>query len=257
MKQILLRIIRGLGYDVVKLKHPRLATNQKINRPLYVEFIGVSGVGKTTVYNQLKLQYKDFGVDFGEFMSTLTNFSIKQYRDHSFDERQFYQVLAYHKLENILQKENYKPFDKLRVLQYFYTVIVSDKIVQDFNKEYLIISEDGLFHNFANELDKTIKVDAPAVKEMQNRAIVHCYSSPAKVAQQILDRVKNGGHLVPQHKGLSFEELVSQQEKSLDAKKLFAEKLKSIGIPVLDINTSNDLSVSAKTIYDFIYKLKN
>jgi len=149
-------------------------------------------------------------------------------------------------------------FDKLKVLSFFHKVLYQDGLIGLYNRNYTIISEEGLFHNFGNEIVSLLNSgDEVSVKElMRNRAVVYCYSTPEIIAHQIIKRYNETGKLLPQHKTDSFETLIEFQKEALINKERFIETLKSFNIPVLMINTSDDIESNAKKVNAFISSLQ-
>src|SRR5690625_2580941 len=87
------------------------------NRPLYIEFIGVSDVGKSTIINELS-KYEDK-------YCTLVNF-IKQNRnikiDNLIDKDSIYENLA-KKQWNIIQNKDVLNSDKFRIAHWNYKTL--------------------------------------------------------------------------------------------------------------------------------------
>ncbi len=91
---------------------------------------------------------------------------------------------------------------------------------------------------------------------MKERAVIYCYTHPEVIAQRIQKRTKETGKLLPQHKVNSFEELVEQQKETLKVKEEFVNILRDCDVPVLRINTSDNLQENAKKVNDFIKNLQ-
>lgn len=132
---------------------------------------------------------------------------------------------------------------------------MNDKVIAEWNNYFTIIAEEGLLHNFSSEIETFIKNNNQNLGNFQHRAIIHCYAQPEQVAKQILKRYNEGGRLLPQHKNLSLEELTANQRTALENKMNFAETIEKVGVPVLYINTSDNLQQNAQKINSFIEQL--
>ena len=87
----------------------------------------------------------------------------------------------------------------------------------------------------------------------KNRAIIHCYAPAEKIAERVLKREKEQGNLLPQYKVCSKEVLIEVVENSLKIKNDFISTMKNY-VPILEIDTSNDINENVKRIDQFIIK---
>ncbi len=60
----------------------------------------------------------------------------------------------------------------------------------------------------------------------------------------------------PQHKNKTLNELTESQTTSLNNKKMFVDFLRGKGLPVLDIDTSDNLESNAMKVKEFIKNLQ-
>ncbi len=117
--------------------------------------------------------------------------------------------------------------------------------------------EDGLFHNFGSaiiELHQKNEIDL--ISLIKNRALVFCYANPEIISKRIIERHQTIKHIRPQHKNKTLNELTESQTTSLNNKKMFVDLLRGKGLPVLDIDTSDNLESNAMKVKEFIKNLQ-
>ena len=251
IKMILKKISRLINKIERKSYDNFFNCKKKSGIPLYIEFVGVSGVGKTTLFNYFKKKTNINWIDISCFVYRNNNKFI------NFDKFENHQLLAHNKLLKVSQ-EDHLPFDKLQLLNFFYSVLRDDILVKELNVNETVISEEGLIHNFGDNIlnmenIKTFDLDSLLSK----RAFVYCYSTPEKVAKQILLRKDITGKLLPQHKNLTESMLVSAQRLALQEKSLLINYLQKRNVPVILIDTGNDLNENFREISNFILKLQS
>jgi shikimate kinase len=250
IKQIIKKITNKLGFEVRKIKTKKEIKLVPLNRPIYVEFVGISGVGKTTLYREVKKQRgkKAKWIDVREFLGS---------QKYPLKEELFgkYQEIIDYKIKYIVNK-SFSALDKMKLISFFYKNISEEIIVNYYNKNTTVIFEDGMLHNFSDALNYVYNSNKELFLELiKDRIVVYCYSTPETIANQIIKR-KNEGALRPQHKVSSFEELVEKQKQSLKNKEQFINILKENHVPFLMINTSDDIESNAKKVNAFISSLQ-
>lgn len=245
------KISRKFGVKISRVKKNKTMAFKEHNKPLFNEFIGVSGVGKTTLYR--KLDFKKLGaVTITDFLR-ITN---KNTDDTLFDDKEVYQKLAETKLE-VINEKNVLALDKYRYISWFRSVIIQDLAVINNIFKHIVISDEGLVHNFNSELMKLYEANISEFKKLlKNRAFIYCFSDPQLIAEQILNRYKETGKLVPQHKNRTFEDLVFAQNKTMQSRENLISILEKENVPVLRINTSENDEDNVRKIYRFVSKLQ-
>jgi len=97
IKKIINKILNILGFTIQRTK---LANRYKANvneKALYVEFVGVPGVGKSTMFNELNRNRKTNWISISEFLAIN---KLKK-NDNLFDDLTVYQRLSEDKIHAI------------------------------------------------------------------------------------------------------------------------------------------------------------
>lgn len=240
---------KTIGFNLTRAKTRRV---DKIKgNPLYVEFVGVPGVGKTTLYKNVFKEIKRKWRDIHE----LKTIFIKHAEDQNAESLLCYQELAQHKMQSI-ETRNYSGIDQMKLVKYFHSVLIADSFGYLFNNDYNVMSEEGLIHNFGDSLLALFKGNKEEFENlMKHRAVVYCHAPAEIVAKQILEREKKTGRLLPQHKVSSFDELVNLQNESLKLKQQLIDFLSKHDIPILSIDTSDPMTGNVAQVKHFLTEL--
>lgn len=240
---------KTIGFNLTRAKIRRV---DKIKEePFYVEFVGVPGVGKTTLYESVFKDVKRKWRDIHEFQRIF----IEHADGQAAESLSCYEELAQHKMQSV-ESRNYTGIDQMKLVKYFHSVLIADSLVYLFNKDYNVMSEEGLIHNFGESILALSKSNEEGFQSLiKKRAVVYCHTSPEIVAKRILEREKKTGRLLPQHKVSSFDELVNLQKKSLELKQQLIDFLSKNDIPILSIDTSNPMTGNVAQVKHFLTKL--
>ncbi len=191
MKTFLRNIINLAGYDIKKLPSKNIESRYKTGKPLKIEFVGPSGIGKTTLYKELiKLRTKrDKWLSADEFIQHHTKLKNNHYISEPFAE-----LLELKTKRVLLGKKDHSIFRKMGLLSYFYKILKKDLIFKRYNKDFKIIMDEGVVHNFTNEFIDLSK-DKPEYFRMliQDVAIVFFNSSEEFITYNSLKRAKEKG----------------------------------------------------------------
>ncbi|MDI9370209.1 MAG: hypothetical protein QM446_04725 [Synergistota bacterium] len=234
-----------MGYSVQKVApvSPFLLKRKKFKKPLYIEFVGAAGVGKSYLYDRLIRSQRDW-IDSNYFALNLVK-----------DLNTFYDNLAMTKLHIILQR-NYACIDKLNLISFFRIVLLRDFAIKHANVHHIVSNGDGILHNFGDALIEMMeRVYAADLKWfLLGRTVVFCYANPDIVVERIIKRHKTIGRLNPQHKHKSPQELLEDQLSTLETKRKFIEKLEQLGVDIIRINTADPCSENVDKISSAISK---
>lgn len=249
----ILQYLLGIRIAKVGRKMPKKPIFKK-TIPLHIEFAGLPGVGKTTLFEELSKAKTTPKWGLAKIYLYLNRNRLKNKEKIQQDE--IYQLLLTEKLDNI-GKDDYSIFWKFESLRYFYQVIQLDFGIQELNSGYTLLTDGGVLHNFGEELESIYSTHAELIEGyLQNRAVVYCYSSPEKIAEQVLKRYKETGFLLPQHKTEDFKQLIALQKDMLSRSDEMISRLDQVHIPVLRVNTSDEASLNIKKIEGFIKNLQ-
>jgi len=221
-------------------------SGQQRRNGLYVEFIGPPGVGKSTIYNELTGAAGDL-MKLSVLKRELNLPPQRLGNEHD----ELYGTLAGQMLHAIAMKD-YAPMDKMRVLGYFHRVIEDDKLAVLHNPGRIVVSDEGLFHNFRSSIEHEMSKGPMSRDFCSMRAIVSIRSHPRTIAERILKRRLETGDMLPQHKGKDLDRLAMDQEEVCGQYMRFRDTLEQAGIPVLDIDGSADLRENVNAIRGFI-----
>jgi hypothetical protein len=227
-------------------------------KPVCIEFVGVQGVGKTTLLENASNANNNKWLDARDFKYLFFHHLNHNMLDNAPD---FYQELASHKLQRVA-KRNYSSADKMRVLSFHYSVLKDDVLFRQFNKNYTIVSDEGMMHSYGSSIRELYDRDKERFDEkwfkefLKGRAIVYCYAPAEHIAKQVVRRAKLTGKLVPPHKVNSFVELVMELKKELKNKSTFINILQGFDVPMLSINTSDNIAHNAERVNNFIKELQ-
>ena len=233
----------------INLKRAKTRKVDKVKgKPIYVEFVGVPGVGKTTLYENVFKEVKREWRDIHEFQRIF----IKHTDGKAAESLSCYQELAKHKMQ-LAGSCDYNGIDQMKLVKFFHSVLIEDSLVYLFNNDYNVMSDEGLIHNFGEgilALSKSNKEEFESL--MKQRAVIYCQTSAEIVAKRILEREEKTGRLLPQHKVDSFDELVNLQKKILEQKPQLDDFLSKYDIPFLSIDTSNPMTENVGQVKHFL-----
>lgn len=225
--------------------------NIEITPPIYIEFVGVPGVGKTTLFKEIDFNMHPNLITSSKF---LNYHSIKD-KINSLDKNEVYQKLADYSFARI-SKSNYLHSDKLMLAAWSYYAISTDLEIVNSSSNHTIISDEGIFKNLRPSIYDLYKNDIELFKHLiNNRAIVYCYASTEVIVNRIQNRINVHGNLLPQYKVDSYDELYNEIDGSLIKWDEFINYIKDY-LPILRIDTEEDIYQNTLKIADFIRMLQ-
>ncbi|MBT0812299.1 hypothetical protein KIH41_13520 [Litoribacter ruber] len=245
----------------------------------YVEFIGVSGVGKSTTYRYLFKNYKtslpwipyeELCKDQYHHTNSFKNFL--EYRLYKLYKPNHIPRIPHNQeslnkfvnqnrefLENFWNTMyNCKEDVNLRFYKTNYIRDIIEKIqnVKDSAyKKYCIIDE-GLIHNLNYFINPRIPPTETEVERLLNLielpdGIVYFKGE----IDNIMSRTMNRGSLRAGEKNLSSEDLVLKKTQSIKEKSLFIDCIKKSQIPILTVHAQDSISTKADKIMEFLSTL--
>lgn len=221
---------------------------EKESLPVFIDFIGPSGVGKTTLYNEVYKQRRH-PMDWlspKEFIHAKGDILWAKNIPSDYEE------IVRMKIEKVCKNEIYNPVQMLNQFSFLQKVMKEEIILKTFNSNQKVIFEDGFFHVFGEEIKLLLEKDSERYKNfLQNRALILCVSTPEKIANQIIKREKVEGRRA-QHVNKDLKLLIQQEDKTLEMRKNLAHFFGAQGVPILVIDTSNPLHENGQEINSFI-----
>lgn len=250
MKKILQRIFSVLGYTIVKKSNKKKSLSVQPTKRLFIEFVGPSGVGKTTVFRELqKHNLTNRWIGVSTFIRSLKDKSLAL--DPASE-------AVYSEVLNLKRESIHSQFSfpiSVSLMQFFYGNLKEELLAREYNSEYTLIMEDGFFHNFGSAIMDFISKNEVAFQPfLVDRAVVYCTNSAQEIAKQIQKRNLTSPRAYQNKK--SLEELEKMTQPVIDRNEKFVNYLKSKGVPVLYINTGDDLKDNGVKIKEFILGLQ-
>lgn len=254
MKESIKRLVKlaalFFGFEVIKT-HPKRKIKKRyyVDKPIKVEFVGVSGVGKTTLYKKLvKTRSKnDKWMPVEQFMV--------HYGDQGGidDTTEAHNALLKVKTKRFLESSTYPIHTKIRFLTFFFGKLKNDIVLHKHNQSHKVVLDEGIIHNYGTDLVHLHDHETSTIETLlQNTAIVYCNGSTDLIAKNISKRLKMYGDLRTQHLNLSTRELNRKIEQSLDKKRKTLDLLRKFNVPVIEINTVEKPSENVNIIREFI-----
>lgn len=254
--------LNSLGYDVHRLpvdnSTPEGAFTEESlglardGTGFIVEFLGPSGVGKTTLHDALVHQ-RDVGDGWVTVEEYLSHHDEVGRDGVSLDVT--HRMLLEWKLRSVSEAE-IPVQDKYQVLDFFHRNLLVDLRINAPDVKACVVWHDGLLHNFSDELRELLQhypADFGAL--VRNRAVVHCHSTPEQVAAHIMQRQRDG-HIRPQHKGLGETALVAYSAEGLATNAGFVRRLSEHSLACLEVDTADDISENVQRVREFVISLQ-
>jgi|SRR5690554_840522 len=247
-KKLFKGITLPLGFSLVGIpKLKRLFLIKKIKQPIYIEFIGVSGVGKSTLYKYVnKGLYKNW-LDIRHF----EEFNSDKVQDLIGNLPLYYNELGKYRINMVLKGEE-SHVEKLNAFRTGYNILKRDALLHLLNKKDIVMSDEGILQFYLDGIINLYKENKDDfLTLLKNRAVIYCYAPSEVVVNRIMDRKNKRGHLWYKHKEMSYQELIEftqgSQKKIEDMVSILEEF-----IPVLKVDTTDHFKVSKQKILSFI-----
>ncbi|MDR2928631.1 MAG: hypothetical protein LBV41_10630 [Cytophagaceae bacterium] len=197
MKTLVNKALRRFGYEIRSIKPPPIYTQKKsTTKGLTVEFIGSSGVGKTTFFNKIRIHQcrKDWFVRNDLYKSLPYGVDMDSLKYANYKLRDVYTKMlsySYHRLQEM-------EFPLHRIIEtynYFVQIAKYDTLIrhESFSKGFLL--DDGFLKNFAKEvvyihsLAQEGKVERDDLKYLlKNRIVVYLHAEEDYIINNLKSR---------------------------------------------------------------------
>ena len=240
------RVLRRFGLEIrpvtrsegIRTRRSSLSTKDRC-----IEFIGPSGVGKTTLLNEL---VNHLAGDW-YFRRDLDVARVNQTPDRV-DSKIHWRLLM--GKTSRLEEAEISGFQKLQFLRYFVQVVLNDVKLSngDLKKGFLL--DGGLCQNFARELLGLEEKEFSFI--LSARALVFLKPTDAEtVVRQIRERAIAGGRLVIHHHGKTDDELAALTEISASVFEALAVRAEAAGVPLRVIRAEDPLESKISALTEF------
>jgi hypothetical protein len=253
-----------------------------------VELLGPSGVGKTYLYNRLFDTYSErcyksvaeaciiaatelkpkfeftrhylyyLMLTSGLFNNKAYGLSRKLlFKDQPAVNSNAYK-LSYSLLQNYLNAQNNPEVSKRRMANFTHCLELDTALEQYLPANETVFFDEGALHHHhgldSSVINKHSLAEIKADKAFAPHAVVFCELASDQLMQQVLKRRKQGIHTFS-HKGLSENALTSYVEQNVKEYHHKMKVIEMIGVPVLTINTANDIQDNLQAVHSFINNL--
>lgn len=246
MRRYLIQVLKVAGLynklvsfntSTKKDRHKSKAMNKDI------EFIGPSGVGKSTLFSEVK-KYTVGNWFYKEDISNI----LLGHGDGEVDDHYHWRLL----FAKSRYLEDYKAngYEKIKLMKYFSEVILGDLVTFEGVSEKRLFLDEGLCHNFSKELMEFSDSDLAAL--MAKRALIFVQARDTlTIVKQIRKREIELGHKIAYHVGLNDNELINMAEASALSLEILVKRVKPFGVPVCIIFTEDDIHLNVKRVLEF------
>lgn len=212
-----------------------------------IEFMGASGVGKTTLRNHYLKHHK---IKFPS--AILTEQDLKSYKSPLEEEvnsrNSIYNSLYDSKLQR-LSKARQAFTRNNRLANLFFRTLSDDYLIRNYLADRFVFMDQHVFKFFAEDF---LRIENDQKKEfLKNRIIIYCKASPEKIIENIHKRTRSGTTR-PGHQTKKDTELYQRITAHLDGRKKDLVQLKKAGVTILEINTENSLDKNTGIIDEYL-----
>jgi len=251
-KQMFKKVFNLLGYELTRLPQRSMTSvlQPSTQIPYKIEFIGPSGVGKSTIIREMERLKgkKDKWIVANSLLQTAMNHPTLYFQTNIYDE-----LLNLYSEQMMARPVSIRK--KIVLLRYYLKQITEEETINKIAGDTFVVFHEGLFHNGTDSIIEIEKAKPDIFEELiNNRAIVHCVAEPAIILEYIKKRKEEGirrGLL----EGLSDSELLEKNLGALDKKKELINILKKYEVPCLEVNTADKLINNANKVREFINDL--
>lgn len=217
--------------------------NLKMTKGRCIEFIGPSGVGKTTLLNQV------WHRTAGDWHSRKDIAGARIDRTPDLIESPIHWRLLLEK-SRWVDSSSLSSMQKLKLMQYFTKILVNDVVMREMGWSKGFLLDEGLCHNFSRQIAALGETDFAHI--MSGRALVFVTQrDDLTVARQIQERAIADGKVVPHHHGRTMDELMVSAANSRGAFEAFATRASAAGMPICIIHTEDPSAVKVRSLVEF------
>lgn len=249
MKRKIRSVLRSVGYDIRKV--PRIQKdNPNWSKGYIIEFIGPSGVGKTTLYNSLIDRYKNDWYTRDQVRQAVE--MHPRATDNLGEElEQVYSMLIKDKTINIFKQED-QLSRKSYLLQFTFGEMKLDILAKSGMLNKGLFSDDGITHNFGSEFinyhsslkdKKTIVIRKGLEEFFRHRGIILITASPDFIKRNLIKRNQeleskgrddalNNYYRIIGEEGLDkhHSEVIKKKEKMIEIAEIYGGKVLKINV---------------------------
>jgi len=209
----------------------------------HVEFIGPAGIGKSTIFEEVKNHVVGNWKGRGDLHIVLE----KHEYGHDAED---YLGLLQNKISH-LEKYALPDYEKIRLTWFFSDILLKDMAIMNNSiSSSKFMLDEGLCHNFSEELMRLS--DSSFEMLMANRAFIFVQARRVEtVVERIRKRENEAGRLVAYHMGLNNEELKKYIEQVYSGFNAFIERVEALDIPVCKIFAEDETQTRVGRILDF------
>ena len=253
LKQKIKHVIACNGYALKRrellfyyLERNRAPSINQKTQGKYIELIGPTGVGKTTLLRSLKRETRESWFSFEEIeqRESAQADKLTPFQNHS--------SLLSKALSSILEQKM-SDFCKAKSLNWYSKIILVDLLASDPSLPKGVMLDEGLCHNFSGQLLSL--PDKEFVEIMRTRALVYVSAKDEMtVVRQVRKRTSDGGHTIPFHNGLDDKALCEMTRSFMRnyVEPLVARAQKH-GIMVCTLFIEDGLQANAERMEEFVH----
>ncbi|TVQ03637.1 MAG: hypothetical protein EA359_08950 [Balneolaceae bacterium] len=201
MKRIILHALRNHGYEIKKNKLPYIdyisEQNRKDTSGYYIEFLGVSGVGKSTLFRKVFESYRNDWYSRRD-LAAIQYWHAPNPFDNVDQSSEFIYTRFYNDSLNRLMNNNSSLVKTVSIHQYFLRVIKNDAISRFNSISKGFFCDDGVLHNFSTSITKYYKsvkntdkvYDENFKNFLDNRIVVYITASTDFIINNLKKRAR-------------------------------------------------------------------
>ena len=252
LKRTIHSLLKKLGYRLIKIPGKKAKSVAFVKNDddtpsktlvFVIEFIGPTGVGKTTLFERIK----NHTAAEWYYRENLSSLNLKD-REGKLSGSLHWKIL----FDRLLRLDglNLDGFHKTKLMRYLAQVMIYDLRLHNGLSDKGFLFDEGICHNFSKELNALPGDEFKAI--MAGRALVYLTpKDPSTVVKRIRERAQNSGKMVSYQKGLSDSELCLMAERHMNQFETLVSRARSIGIPTCIVYAEDELDRNAEIILGF------